>query len=190
VSAAGNPLYLHGSGASPACTPGTLSAAAGGRAVPCSFGDGIAYFAFTNLPAQTIQPGTWTFSLYWTVGVPVPLSNVTLSVGVVGAGVSCVGFAPGFSWSGTYGSLGGANPAVFSTAGPMVTITNGQTLCLKVDLSVEQDDANMIYDSAAAATRLVPPFTVVPESLLGLAGLALAIPAIAGRRRWRGWLAR
>jgi hypothetical protein len=41
----------------------------------------------------------------------------------------------------------------------------------------------MAYDGAAANTQLTPPSTVVPESLLGFLGLALAIPVITGRRR-------
>ena len=34
-----------------------------------------------------------------------------------------------------------------------------------------------------ADTRLIPPSTVVPESLLGLLGLALVIPVVTNRRR-------
>jgi hypothetical protein len=185
VSAAGNPLYLHGAGGSPACVPSSMDRTVGGRVVPCSVGDAVANFAFTNLPAQTIPAGTWTFTLYWTPGAPVALSNVRLSVGVVN-GASCAAFAPLFTWAGTYGT--GANPATFSTAAPQVNIATGQQLCLRVDLSVEQDDANMIYDTAAAASRLSPPVTVVPESVLGFLGLALAIPILTTRRRWLSWI--
>jgi cellulose synthase/poly-beta-1,6-N-acetylglucosamine synthase-like glycosyltransferase len=187
AEAAGNPLYLHGTGTSPGCAPSTMSPAPGGRAVPCSFGDGVAYFAYANLPAQTIPAGTWKFTLYWSLGVPVPLSNITLSVGVISGG-SCVGFAPALvTWSGTFGL--GPNPATLSTTtGTAVTIGAGQTLCLKVDLSVEQDDALMLYDTAAAPTSLTPPVTVVPESLLGFLGVALAIPVFTGRRRWLSWI--
>jgi hypothetical protein len=50
----------------------------------------------------------------------------------------------------------------------------------------------MLYDGVAgvADTRLVPPSIVVPESLLGLGGLALAIPVFTGRKRWLLWLRR
>jgi len=43
----------------------------------------------------------------------------------------------------------------------------------------------LVYDGVAgtADTRLSPPTTVVPESLLGFIGLALAIPLFASRRR-------
>jgi hypothetical protein len=43
----------------------------------------------------------------------------------------------------------------------------------------------MIYDGVVgtADTRLVPPSTVVPESLVGWLGLALAIPLVTQRRR-------
>ena len=46
----------------------------------------------------------------------------------------------------------------------------------------------MLYDGVAgvADTRLVPPSIVVPESLLGFAGLALVIPVFTGRRRSLG----
>jgi hypothetical protein len=59
-------------------------------------------------------------------------------------------------------------------------------MCLIVNLTHGTGGAtNMIYDGAAgtADTRLIPPVTVVPESLLGFLGLALAIPVITGRRR-------
>jgi hypothetical protein len=36
----------------------------------------------------------------------------------------------------------------------------------------------------------VPPSLVVPESLLGFAGVALLIPVFTGRRRWIGLLRR
>ena len=43
----------------------------------------------------------------------------------------------------------------------------------------------MIYDGIAtvADTRVVPPSIIVPESLLGLIGLAAFIPIITGRKR-------
>jgi hypothetical protein len=49
---------------------------------------------------------------------------------------------------------------------------------------------SMTYDGAAgtADTRLVPPTTVVPESLAGWLGLALAIPVITQRRRLLSFL--
>jgi hypothetical protein len=50
----------------------------------------------------------------------------------------------------------------------------------------------MLYDGTAlvADTRVVPPSIVVPESVLGFAGLALLIPVFTGRRRWRAVLRR
>jgi hypothetical protein len=44
---------------------------------------------------------------------------------------------------------------------------------------------SFLYDGAAgvADTQLIPPSTVVPESVLGFLGLALAIPVITARRR-------
>jgi hypothetical protein len=48
----------------------------------------------------------------------------------------------------------------------------------------------MLYDGTAgvADARVVPPSIVVPESLLGFAGLALLIPVFASRRRLLGFL--
>jgi hypothetical protein len=49
----------------------------------------------------------------------------------------------------------------------------------------------MLYDGSTgvADTNVVPPSIVVPESILGLAWLALLIPVFTGRRRllafWR-----
>jgi hypothetical protein len=44
---------------------------------------------------------------------------------------------------------------------------------------------SILYDGAAgvADTQLITPSIVVPESVLGFAALALAIPLITGRRR-------
>jgi hypothetical protein len=44
---------------------------------------------------------------------------------------------------------------------------------------------SMIYDGATgiADSHLTPPSVVVPESLLPIAGFALLIPLITGRRR-------
>jgi hypothetical protein len=48
----------------------------------------------------------------------------------------------------------------------------------------------MLYDGAAgvAGTNIVPPSIVVPESILGLAWLALLIPVFTGRRRLLAFL--
>jgi hypothetical protein len=65
-----------------------------------------------------------------------------------------------------------------------LVIPAGGSLCLSVALTHGTGGAtSMTYDGAAANTQLTPPSTVVPESLLGFLGLALAIPVITGRRR-------
>jgi hypothetical protein len=48
----------------------------------------------------------------------------------------------------------------------------------------------MLYDGVAGVgnTQLSPPSTVVPESVLGFAGLALLIPLITRRRRLLAFL--
>src|SRR5438477_1406178 len=69
--AAGNPLYLHGSGAAP-CAASTIDQTAGTRTPACSIqsqaGGVITTWAWTALPAQTITAGVWTFTMYWTGG--------------------------------------------------------------------------------------------------------------------------
>jgi hypothetical protein len=54
-----------------------------------------------------------------------------------------------------------------------------------VDISQEDDDEPMLYDGPAGAanTRLIPPTTVVPESVLGLIGVALLMPLLTARRK-------
>jgi hypothetical protein len=68
---------------------------------------------------------------------------------------------------------------------PLV-IPAGGSLCLKVVLThTTGTRQSMIYDGTAglADTRLVPPTSVVPESLIGWLGLAFAIPILTQRRR-------
>ncbi len=193
VAAAGNPLYLHGTGAGPACAPGSMSPAAGNKAPACSINDAIGVFSFSGLPAQVVPAGSWSFTMYWTPAGPVPLSHISLSVGV-SAGPSCAGFVAsipraGTTWTTTFGANGvhTTSPFTVSTSAPQLAlvIPAGGSLCLRADISVEEDDVPMRYDGPAgvADTRLIPPFTVVPESLLGLVGVALLVPLVTGRRR-------
>ena len=196
VESAGNPLYLHGTGAAPGCLPGSMSATAGARAPGCRFSDAVGVFSFANLPAQTVVPGVWSFTMYWAAVGPVHLSHITLSVGLA-IGPTCAGAVwviprAGTTWTTTYGAAGinKVSPFTVNTSGPQLqlVIPAGRTLCLRTDISQEEDDEPMVYDGPssgpnAAGTRLTPPSTVVPESLLGLLGVALAIPLITGRRR-------
>jgi cellulose synthase/poly-beta-1,6-N-acetylglucosamine synthase-like glycosyltransferase len=198
--AAGNPLYLHGSGTAPGCAPSTLSAAPGARAPVCQIGDTVGTWTFSGLPAQTVAAGVWSFTAYWVAVGPDHTSNISVSVGVA-AGASCAGFVAlipnlGTTWSTTFGSTGAnkTSPFTMSTSGSQaaLVIPPGGSLCLRVDLSVEQDDELIIYDGpvGTADTRLIPPTTVVPEALLPFAGLALVVPLITGRRRLFGVVAR
>src|SRR5205085_9633530 len=72
VSAAGNPLYLHGTGTAPGCTASTMDANVGTRATPCAIqsaaGGVTTTWAWTGLPAQTVAAGVWTFTMYWSGG--------------------------------------------------------------------------------------------------------------------------
>jgi hypothetical protein len=65
-------------------------------------------------------------------------------------------------------------------------IPAGGSLCLQVVLThTTGTRQSMTYDGIAgvADTRLTPPTSVVPESLIGWLGLALAIPLLTQRRR-------
>jgi len=195
VQAAGNPLYLHGGAL---CAAPSMSQTVGSMATPCSIqstpGGVATVFGFTNLPAQTVAAGTWSFTMYWTGGDGNTNDTVTLSAGVSLTG-SCTGFVatvpnPPSTWTTTYGS-GGTNttsPFTVTTSAsqlPLV-IPPGGSLCLQVLLTHNTGGKpSMIYDGAigTADTRLVPPSTVVPESLVGWLGLAFAIPLITQRRR-------
>jgi glycosyltransferase involved in cell wall biosynthesis len=193
VSAAGSPLYLHGTGAAPGCTPGSMSATPGVRAPGCQFNDAVGVFSFTGLPAQTVAAGIWSFTMYWTPAGPIPLSHISLSVGV-SATASCAGFVAtipsgGSTWTTTFGALGAHTTSPFtvstSASQPALAIPAGGSLCLRVDISQEDDDVPMVYDGRVGEgdTRLIPPTTVVPESVLGMIGIALVIPLVTGRRR-------
>jgi hypothetical protein len=206
VDAAGNPLYLHGSGTAPACVATTLDQTAGTRAtVPASCaiqstaGGVTTTWAFTNLPLQTVSAGTWTFTMYWTGGSGNTNDVVTVAAGV-SATASCAGFVAvipkaGSTWSTTYGSAGAniTSPFSVSTSAsqlPLV-ITAGGSLCLSVTLTHNTGGRpSMLYDGTAgvADTRVVPPSIVVPESLLGFLGLALLVPVFTGRKRWLAFL--
>jgi len=198
VQAAGNPLYLHGGAA---CTTPTMDQNVGTQATPCaiqsSAGGVTTVFAFTNPLAQpqTVSPGAWSFTMYWIGGSGNTNDTVTLSAGV-SATTSCAGFvatvpAAPSTWTATYGLSGTftASPFTVSTSAsqllPLIIPTGG-SLCLQVVLTHSTGGKpSMTYDGAAgvADTRLVPPSTVVPESLLGWFGLAFAIPLLTQRRR-------
>ncbi len=203
VQAAGNPLYLHGTGPAPACTAPTMDQLAGSKNPACAIqstpGGVTTVFGFTNLPAQTVAAGVWSFSMYWTGGDGNTNDTVTLSVGV-SVTASCAVFVPIIpnapsTWTTTYGKSGAntSSPFTVSTSASQlpVVIPTGGSLCLQVVLTHNTGGKpSMTYDGAAgtADTRLVPPTTVVPESLAGWLGLALAIPMITQRRRLLSFL--
>ena len=196
VQSAGNPLYLHGTGVSPGCTPSTMDQVVGTRATACSVSASgtTSIFGFTNLPSQTVSAGVWSFTMYWTGGSGTTKDTVTVTAGAV-VGASCAGFVATIpsvgTWTTTFGSNGvnTTSPFTVSTSAsqlPLV-IPPGGSLCLSVALTHGTGGAtSMTYDGIAgvADTQVIPPSTVVPESLLGFIGLAVAIPAITGRRRW------
>ena len=198
VTAAGNPLYLHGSGTAPGCTASTLDQTIGTRATVCTIqsaaGGVTSTWGFTNLPAQTVAAGVWTFTMHWTGGTGATNDTVTVSVGV-SATASCALFVPtipdvGSTWSTTYGSSGAntTSPLTVSTSASQLAlvIPGGGSLCLSVTLTHNTGGKpSIVFDGTAGAgdTSVVPPSIVVPESLLGFVGLALLIPLFTARRR-------
>jgi 1,2-diacylglycerol 3-beta-glucosyltransferase len=205
--AAGNPLYLHGSGAAP-CAASTIDQTAGTRTTACTIqsqsGGVITTWAWTGLPAQTITAGVWTFTMYWTGGTGNTLDTVTVSAGVV-AGASCALFVPsvpnaGTTWTTTYGASAAntTSPFIVSTSGSQaaLSIPAGGSLCLQVVLiHASGGKPSLVYDGVVGTgdTHVTPPSVVVPESLLPFAGLALAIPLVTGRRRLKSlaqWVTR
>jgi len=115
--------------------------------------------------------------------------TISLSAGVLTAGACAVQIPAAGTWTTTFGTNGTwtTSPVTVNTSVPeTVVIPPGGTLCLIVTLSHGTGGAtNFLYDGVVgtADTQLIPPVLVVPESVLGLAGLALAIPLITGRRR-------
>ena len=134
--------------------------------------------------------------MYWAGGGAGSSSTVTVTAGVA-AGASCAGFVAtipkaGSTWTTTYGPAGVYNTSPFtvttSASQLLLVIPAGGSLCLRVDVSQGNGNGNgvdLVYDGAAGTgdTRLVPPSIVVPESVLGFAGLALLIPVFTQRRR-------
>jgi len=204
VDAAGNPLYLHGSGTAPGCAATTLDQTAGTRTVAAgacaiTVAGTTTTWGFTNLPAQTVSAGVWSFTMYWSGGTGNVNETVAVAVGV-SATSSCAGFVAtvpnaGTTWTTTFGSNGAnkTSPFTVSTSASQASlvIASGGSLCLSVTLTHNTGGApSMLYDGIAgfADTRVVPPSIVVPESVLGFAALALVIPLITGRRRLLAWL--
>ena len=196
VSAAGNPLYLHGSGTAPGCTASTIDASAGARATPCAIqsqsGGVTTTWAWTGLPAQTVAAGLWTFTLYWSGGSGATSDTVSIAAGV-SATASCAGFVATIpsvgTWTANYGAstANATSPLTINTSAsqlPLV-IPPGGSLCLSVTLTHNTGGKpSMLYDGSFAsggATSFVPPSIVVPEGLLGVAGLALLVPLFARR---------
>jgi cellulose synthase/poly-beta-1,6-N-acetylglucosamine synthase-like glycosyltransferase len=192
VESAANSLYLHGTGVSPACVPATMDRATGVRATPCSVTSNgtTSTFSFTPSPSAQTITGTWSFQFYWSGGTGATRDTVSLSAGVLVGGV-CVVQIPtgGATWTTTYGTNGihTTSPVTVTTsASQTVAIPAGGQLCLVVTLAHGTGGAtSFLYDGlgGVADTQLITPTLVVPESVLGFAGLALAIPLITGRRR-------
>ncbi|TME67843.1 MAG: glycosyltransferase [Chloroflexi bacterium] len=196
VSAAGNPLYLHGSGVAPGCTATSVDQAIGTRTTACEIqsapGGVVTTWAFSNLPAQTVTAGVWTFSMDWTGGNGNTNDTVTVAAGV-SATSSCAVFVPlipnaGSTWTASYGSGVGntTSPLTASTSASQlpVVIVAGGSLCIQVTLThVTGGKPSMVYDGLAGAgdTQIVPPSIIVPESLAGFLGFAAVVPLFAAR---------
>jgi cellulose synthase/poly-beta-1,6-N-acetylglucosamine synthase-like glycosyltransferase len=204
VEAAGNPLYLHGSGVAPGCAPTTFDQTIGTRTPIGATCRGVVNgttrtWGFTNLPAQVVSAGIWSFTMYWNEGSGSINDTVTVAAGVSPT-ASCAGVVTtipnlGTTWMTTFGTTGAntTSPFTVSTSASQasVSIPAGGSLCLKVTMTHNTGGApSMRYDGVAgvADTRLVPPSIVVPESLLGFGGLALLVPAFTSRKRWLAFL--
>jgi 1,2-diacylglycerol 3-beta-glucosyltransferase len=194
VSAAGNPLYLHGAGTAPGCTGGAMDQAAGSRGTACAVqsqsGGITTVFAFSALPAQTVAAGVWTFTMYWTGGNGSTSDTVSVTAGV-SATASCAGFVAtvpnvGSTWTTSFGTSAGNtnNPLTVSTSASQLAmvIPPGGSLCLAVTLTHSTGGKpSMLFDTAAATTNVVPPSIVVPEGLMGLLGVVAFVPLVASR---------
>ena len=195
VNAAGNPLYLHGTGTAPGCTASTVDQTAGTRSPACQIQSGggvVSTWSFSSLPAQIVAAGTWTFKMYWTGGSGNTSDTVDIAVGV-SATSSCSPFVPlipngGSTWSATYGSSGAntTSPFTVSTSASQlaVVITAGGSLCVQVTLTHNTGGKpSLVYDGPVGTgdTNVVAPSIIVPESLIGFLGLAVVIPIFASR---------
>ncbi|MBV8367566.1 MAG: glycosyltransferase, partial [Candidatus Eremiobacteraeota bacterium] len=187
--AAGNPLFLHRAGTAPNCSgASTIDQVAGTRSTPCQVqsqsGGVTTVFAFSGIPAQTVAAGAWTFVFNWTGGNGNTVDTVSLTVGV-SAGASCAGFSASVPNAGTtfaaqYGNST-ANPGspltvTTSASQAALSVPAGGSLCLAVTLTHSTGGKpSMLYDGTAGIgdTRLIPPTSVVPESVLPFAALAL-----------------
>ena len=106
----------------------------GVRATPCTVqsasGGLTTLFAFSNLPAQTISAGVWSFTMYWNGGSGNTLDAVTVSAGVT-ALPTCVGFTAtipngGTTWTTTYGGSG------INTTSPLTVNTSAAQAALTI----------------------------------------------------------
>src|SRR5438445_722914 len=194
VSAAGNPLYLHGTGTAPGCVASTVDQAVGTRATACQVqsGGGSTTWSFSGIPAQTVAAGVWTFTMNWTGGTGATSDTVAIAAGV-SATASCAGFLAtvpnvGSTWTTTYGANGvnPTSPFTVSTSASQLAmvIPPGGSLCIQVTLTHNTGGKpSMVYDGTAGVgdTNFVPPSIVVPESLLGLVGLVVVVPLLVRR---------
>jgi hypothetical protein len=196
VSAAGNPLYLHGTGTAPGCTAGGFDSNVGTRTTACQIqsqaGGVTTTWGWTNLPAQTVAAGTWAFTMYWTGGSGSTSDVVSITAGV-SATASCAGFAATVpnapsTWTSTYGAntANTTSPLTVTTSASQaaLVIPAGGSLCISVTLTHNTGGKpSMMFDgtSGAASTNFVPPSIVVPEGLLGFAGIAAAVPFFVAR---------
>jgi hypothetical protein len=196
VRAAGNPLYLHGSGTAPGCVATNFDQAIGTRGAACQIqsasGGVVTTWSFSSLPTQTVAAGVWSFTMNWTGGTGATDDTVTIAAGV-SATASCAGFVAtvpyvGSTWTATYGSNGAQtiSPFTVSTSASQLAmvIPTGGSLCIRVTLTHNTGGKpSLVYDGLAGSgdTNVVPPSIVVPESLLGLVGLVAFVPLFASR---------
>ena len=156
----------------------------------------VILYDVSSLPTQTVAAGVWTFTMYWTGGTGATNDTVTIASGV-SATASCAGFLAtvpnvGSTWTSSYGSSGSntTSPFTVSTSASQLAlvIPAGGSLCVSVTLTHNTGGKpSLVYDGTAGVgdTNVVPPSIVVPESLLGLAGLVVIVPLLLTRLKRR-----
>jgi hypothetical protein len=94
----------------------------------------------------------------------------------------------GSTWTATFGTstANTTSPFTVSTSASQLAlvIPPGGSLCVSITLTHNTGGKpSMLYDGTAgnADTNILPPSIIVPEGLLGFAGLAVLVPIFAGR---------
>lgn len=131
----------------------------------------------TTYPGQTIPAGTYTFT-YWASGQGSSSVSALLTFGY-SASPSCTGIVPIATWT---AALQNGNGVSTSSPASSVTLVGPSYLCFQlVVVSVTGGGLDLRYDSNNQQTSISTPAIVVPENVVPVFLLALAMPFAAGR---------